>query len=274
MSLRDTQELFWRAISWPTGIADFLAQADAETVRRFEQTFVETEGFPRVERMEVYADAYYWRLHGVLEEHFPLVVWLAGQARFRNLVTDYVLFAPSVDPDIRQLGARFPAFVRTHAVVEEVPALADLAGIQWSIIDVLDDSDETTVTEEAMRAIPVEQWPTLRFRPAVATRLHRSAYDYGRIVRAEADGEDPGTLALERHDPALHIAVFRREHAVYHRTLEPPEGRALEVLRGGGTFDAICRAAAGEAGTDASPQQVVEWLRRWLASSMIAAIET
>ena len=58
MTLAELQELFVRAVAWPTGVADFLAQADAETVAAFHGAFAETVAFSRVERIDVYAEYY------------------------------------------------------------------------------------------------------------------------------------------------------------------------------------------------------------------------
>ena len=124
MSLRETQELFWRAITHPTGVTDFLESADETTRRAFEAIFAETPEFSRRERVDVYADGYFHRLHGVLADQFEVGRHLLGADRFNDLVTDYLLAHPSDDPDIRRIGARFPAFARAHAFAEAVPALA------------------------------------------------------------------------------------------------------------------------------------------------------
>src|SRR5690606_34072912 len=64
--LADIQALFWEAIRHPTGVAEFLANATDETRERFERVFIGDAQLGAIERLEIYANAYYWRLHGVL----------------------------------------------------------------------------------------------------------------------------------------------------------------------------------------------------------------
>src|SRR5690606_17291571 len=57
-ALAETQALMWRAISFPTGVADMLAAASSTVRDRYAAMFAETPGFTRVERLSVYANDY------------------------------------------------------------------------------------------------------------------------------------------------------------------------------------------------------------------------
>ncbi|MBL8946584.1 MAG: putative DNA-binding domain-containing protein, partial [Myxococcales bacterium] len=116
--LEALQALFSRAIVHPEGIDAFLAEADPATRAAFDAAFDGTAEFDARLRMGVYADAYFWRLHDVLLDHFSLVAWILGPAGFRNLATDYVLQRPSEDPDVRRFGARLPAFLGGHPLAD------------------------------------------------------------------------------------------------------------------------------------------------------------
>jgi len=68
MTIVELQRLLWQAITWPTGVADFLATTDDKTREAFRQAFVGTAELDAVARVNVYAESYYWRLHEVLEQ--------------------------------------------------------------------------------------------------------------------------------------------------------------------------------------------------------------
>jgi hypothetical protein len=261
MSLADDQALMGRAIRWPTGVADFLAKADANTRAAFTRAFAETPALDRVARVGVYAEAYFWRLHGVLLDHFGLVAWLLGTARFHNLVTDYVLACPSIDPDIRRYGERFPAFVATHA---DAGGFADVAAIEWAMVRALDAPDEPSATVDDLRAVPLEDWPALELCAVATARVRACALPFTACWQAHANAPAPA-VPPATIDPPTHVLVWRAGLDVLHRELEPDEARAIAALITGIRFDALCEAIG-------SADTVVAWLQRWLADDLVAAL--
>ena len=259
MSLADDQSLMWRAITWPTGVADFLACADEPTRTAFERAFADTPGFDRVARVGVYADAYFWRLHGVLADHFGLVAWLLGPARFQNLVTDYVLACPSIDPDIRRYGERFPEFVARRC---DIAGLGDVAAIEWAMVRALDAPDERCTTRDELQAVPMDQWPALVLRTVATAHVHACALPFAPLWRAHATEPSPVTPPPTL-EPAVDVLVWRAGLDVCWRELAPAEARAIEALIGGIRFDALCERV-GRA------EPVVAWLQRWLDDGLIA----
>ncbi len=268
MSLRDTQMLLWRAITWPTGVEDFLARSDPATRRAFAETFAQSSAFSRVDRVQVYAEAYFGRLYEVALDQYPITAWLAGKAPFHDLITDFVLAHPSQTPDIRRFAAPLPAFLRTHPLERARAGLADVAEVDWAIADAVDRADETRLRTEALTQLPPAQWPGARFVLTKTASILRCALPYSELRQAwsrddPAPNVEPGRLPYT-------VVVWRQaDHDVYQRTLEAPEARALTVLSHGGTFSEVCDAAAGATTRDAGPQEVVAWLRRWLADDLL-----
>jgi len=249
VALHDQQALLWRAMTWPTGVADFLAHADPETRAAFAATFAETPGFDRIARIGVYAEAYFWRLFGVLADHFGLVAWLCGPARFHNLVTDYVLACPSVDADIRRYGKRLPGFVATHAEGERIPALADAAAIEWAMVRALDAPDEPVATADDLRAVPIDRWPALVLQTVATARVHACALPFTTLWpafrRGDAAPDPPDTGA------PIDVLVWRQGLEVLHRSLPADEAAAVVAMGDGMRF-------VGR--------------QRWLADGLVAAL--
>jgi hypothetical protein len=251
----------WRAITWPTGVADFLAHADEQTRIAFARELADTPAFDRVARVGVYAEAYFWRLFGVLLDHFGLLAWMVGRARFHNLVTDYVLACPSIEPDIRRYGERFPGFVAQHAA----PALGDAAAIEWAMVRALDAPDEACARADDLQDVPLSDWPALELRAVATATVHRCALPFSVLWRAherEPSPADPPTA----QEPTIDVLVWRAGLDVMHRELEPDEAKAVRALVGGVRFGVLC----DEVG---DPQIVARWLQRWLADGLVAAVD-
>jgi uncharacterized protein (UPF0276 family) len=291
-ALAEAQALLWRAISFPTGAADMLAAAPEATRERVAAVFAETPSFPRVERLEVYANDYYWRLAGVLELHFPGVAWMLGHVQFHNLVTDYVLVSPPHTPDLRQYSRDFPSFLSQHQEGEQQAELIEVAWIELDRVQILDFADEQPLEPAALESIELERWPSLRFKASKTARVRATTRPFSPMFALCREGQSL-ELARRRNPPQPgHTLIWRRDLTVYQRDLELAEARALLALLDGKSFLELCAAAAsgGEiddcdatdcdatdcavaVGDAATPMQVAEWLHRWLADGLIVGVE-
>jgi hypothetical protein len=269
VSLRESQALFWRAITWPTGARDFASKADASTRSAIGGSFVETEAFSAIERLDVYAEAYFWRLSGVLSEQFPLVSYLVGEAAFHDLVTDFVLERPSIDHDVRKLGERFQEYVAHHPILERFPYASDVARVEWAMVAAIDGPDDPVLTVEALRNVPVQHWPRLRFELTRTTRILSSRWDVAAIWRARKDGVEADDAPKEMATTDRSLLVYRKELDVFHRLLPPGEASALTALARGETFAEACAEALRQRGGAVSADDVARGLIAWVASTLI-----
>ena len=278
------QRLFWRAITFPSGVADMLASADAGTREAFDAALDETPALGRVARMDIYADDYYWRLAGVLEQHLPTVAWLLGSVAFHNLATDYVLARPSRDADLRRFSAAFPAFLAEHELGHSSPELVDVARIELDRIELLDGPDEQPLSAAVLAELPLDRWPELAFRPITSLRLRPCRWAFASLWDRRREGA--AADAREQAQTPGHTLVWRRALTVYHRDLEPAEARALTAMLAGHRFIDICAAASNtdgpsdpsdpsdhrQAGEAVDPRAVAAYLRRWLDAGLIASL--
>jgi len=267
--LREVQELFFAAICWPTGVAGFLAQASVEVRRALPQLLVGCAGWDGLQRLDVYADSYFYRLLGALRELFPRLCFVSGDVEFHNLVTDYVLACPSERPDLRQLGERLPEFLREHPLGLRSALLAPLAQLERALKAALDAPDGPLLSEDELGAIPLDHWSELRFAFSPPTACLRVRWDLERLERAYQSGQRDQALALVPTSEPCTLIVGRRGHATYFRAAGAAEALVLTRLWSGETFGAAC-SVLEQAGSE--PAELVAALRRWLGDGMIASL--
>ncbi len=271
--LADEQALFWRVITWPTGVQDFLAQADEDTRRAFEATFEGTDAMDAVARMNVYAESYFWRLSDVLLEQYRALAWLLGPTRFHNLVTDFVLHRPSPSPDVRRFGARLPDYLAEHALEDEHGGLASLARVERAIVQAIDVPDEPRIDRQALAAVPLSDWPTMRLRPASHVAVLTTSRSYPRAWAAwKAEEPSPDPIPPMEPDARHEVVVWRNHVEVFHRGIGPGQAAALRAAGQGLVFEALCEAAVAEEPT-VEPPQIVAWLGQWLDDGLFCALE-
>jgi hypothetical protein len=112
-----------------------------------------------IDRVNIYANAYFYRLLDCLHEEFPATIAVVGPDNFVALVQDYLLACPPSEPSIFYAGRYLYGFLRNHPLTERWPFVTELARLERTILDVFHAADATTLSDEAMRAIPSQQCP-------------------------------------------------------------------------------------------------------------------
>ena len=122
MTLRDVQQTLAGWIRAPEGVAAALAEEDAssggkgsgDATRRLEALVRSDDALDATGRLEIYANAYFHRILGVLSSDYPALQNLLGADSFHDLATSYLLVEPSRHPSLRYAGSRLPHFISSH----------------------------------------------------------------------------------------------------------------------------------------------------------------
>jgi hypothetical protein len=147
---------------------------------------------PAAERLDIYANMYFFRLLDCLREDFPRLATALGEKRFHNLATDYLLVHPSGNPSLRYLGQRLPAFLAGHALARESACLVDLARLEWARADLFDAADARPLGRDDLADLSAGHGGDLPLCAVPAFRLLRLDHDapgLWRELRDRAEGD-------------------------------------------------------------------------------------
>jgi len=106
----------------------------------------------------VHARGYPARLHEALEDAFPAVAHIVGHSAFHALTERYLTQRPPLYYNINDAGAGLPRFLRTDALVSDLPFLPDLAELEWSLVDAF--NAHTGPPIDAAQLAPQVTWGT------------------------------------------------------------------------------------------------------------------
>jgi len=253
MNLSELQQLLHGRI---TGV-DTTRDAD---LRR---EIVAREPLDPLQRVEIYARMYLFRLVDALAEDFPLTERLLGHETFVEQVEHYLRDHPSRGPDIAQVGRQFGPWLRGVAGLR--PDLPDLVMLERARAEVRTELDAPVARPEALQALSPEALPRARFLFIPAHRVLRLAND----VRALWDALDQEKAAPELEPGPTVLAVWRQEFKVFHTRVSEPEARALAVARDGGTLEDVCAVFAGES---EPAQAAFRSMLSWFADGWVSAV--
>jgi hypothetical protein len=272
LSLADTQRRLRELLCAPAGVAAARALASPDEAAACLALVRDARGASGVARLEIYANAYFARIRGVLADSFAASEASLGKALFSDLVTAYLLSHPPRHFSIRHVGDALPAFLAHEPgglpFRRRAPFVADLCALEGARLDAFDAADSPVLQRDALAAHPPERWDGLRVRFVASLRRLWLGWPVERLWAAHEHGEPAPAIA-----PLAHAAcVWRRDERVLHRSLDELEDACLGVALAGGSFGALCERVAVERGDDEAPALAAGLLAGWLDAGLVAGV--
>ncbi|MGA7123005.1 MAG: DNA-binding domain-containing protein [Polyangiaceae bacterium] len=266
--LRDEQTWFARAVMHPEEAPAAVSSGEANRVL--------TAG-PRLgamDRLEVYRRSYHSRLVECLADDYSVLQTALGESDFERLCRAYIARHPSGGPSLNFFGRKFESFCRDEAP-EPFPLrdfVADLAALEWAIVEVIHAPSSEPLTLEGLRDVPIEAWASARLVPNSAFRLLSFANPVNGYFQAVRDGTAPPVPSPR---PSATV-VYRSGPTVWRMDLTVPMFEVLSGLVAGETLSAaLSRAAASFGAIDEqeASQRVLTWFRDWVGSGLFGRVE-
>ncbi len=268
LPLRDAQVWFASAITHPESAA-----AGDDDVDRI---LTSTPRMSALDRLGIYHHAYRARLVECLVDDYPALNYGLGAEAFEALASDYVTTHPSRSPNLNAYGKAMSAYCHeraAHTPFEHHAFAADLAALEWALVEVLHAPDAKTLAPEALQAIPPERWGDARLPKSAGVRLLSFDYPvnaYFQAFRNDAEPEIPEPNASA-------TAVYRQGTLIWRMDLTPAMAALLASLFGGATLgealEAIEAAAETPEALAEAERSVMIWFREWVQSGFFATIE-
>jgi len=263
--LKNVQGLLYRLIVAPSGVADGL-QAESDLPPGGLDAIVRGYGhLSAIERVDIYADMYFYRLLDCLKEDYPATLAVVGATNFHNLITGYLIAHPPSHPSVLYAGRHLAAFLDSHPLRAEWPFVADLARLERALIEVFHGPDASVLRADELRLVAPADWPMLVLKAHPALQLLPVRWKVTEVVRAIEEKRDWQTPEHAQ----CNVLVWRRNNQCYYRDVSGVELPAIRALRDGLSFAALCELIEAAAPERDPAAHLSELLERWLADSIL-----
>lgn len=221
------------------------------------------------QRFAVYAYAYRARLLEALQQDFPALHALVGEAMFDRLGRRYIEAHPSTTPSLRWFGRHYAEFLRRAEPGQ--PLWSETAAFEWAQGEVFDAPDVATVGLAVMASIPPRAWADMRLLMHPSLHLLPLCWNVPARVAAQSRGE-PLPDAVENTQPVTWL-LWRRDLDIHWRALSIDEAAALGATGDNASFGEICECLCEWIDPDQVALHAAGLLKRWLNDGLIVDIE-
>jgi hypothetical protein len=206
-------------------------------------------------RFDVYRHGYVARLVECLTDDYPVLKHALGDEGFEAKCRDYVARFPSESPSLNAYGRHMAAVCEGFA--------ADLARLEWAIVEVIHAPARPPLSMEALAAVAPDAWGTARLVATPSLRLlvlEHPANDYFQGVK------DGGSPAIPAAAPSATV-VHRSGRTVWRTGLTPTMRRVLESLVARRPLESSLDLAG-----DVPAETVTAWFRDWVTSGLFVDV--
>jgi hypothetical protein len=277
-SLGAVQNWLRRLITEPNGVEAALAAAGGADGARLTALVRGDRGLPPIDRLAVYANAYFARLHDCLREDFAALACALGPDGFHDLVKTYLMMHPPTSPSLRHAGAHLAEHLATEPFAaifaRRCPYAADLARLEWAMTEAFYAEDSAVLAREALAAVLPEAWAKLRFEVVPSLQLLICAWPV-HVTRERFDRKDAEAAweeAPRLADETTCLRVWRSDESVRYRGMVRLELEALDAARAGEPFAAICDRLVSSVGAAEAASRAAGVVSSWVSDGILARL--
>ena len=261
------ESLLYRLITAPSGVAEGLAQEKSLDDGGLARVIAGDERLSAEDRVDIYANMYFYRLLDVLKEDFPATLATIGDDRFHNLVTSYLIEHPPSHFSVGQAGRYLADFLRDYPLREDFPFIEDLARLERALIESFHAADAAPLGAEQMRAIPPDQWPAVQLKLHPTIIMLALQWNVSETLAQVEQAEKPAPP--KRHHAV--VLVWRNRNRVHCREVDAVEYAALSMMIDGTTFAEVCEAVASSVESGDPMVTINRLFERWLSDGILVS---
>ncbi len=238
-----------------------------------------------LERLNVYANAYYARLIECLREEFSALVQAIGESGFDALAFSYLQDYPSKSYTLAELGENFPQHLvdtrpprETGDTPDWIDFLIDLARLERLYGDVFDgpgiERIETLQIDDLL-SVPQERWHLVRFATAPCLRLAMFRFPVQEYASAARNRDENADEEIPIPEPAeTFLVVSRIRFRVRRWSLSRTAYDLLSALVAGNTLQEAIEAAVADSDVDDETvaANLRDWFEEWASAGFFLSV--
>lgn len=285
--LAEIQRWMQAVITHPGGVEEGIGSSAARQQidigpEQADRVVTRSRSLSGVDRLAIYANAYYARLLECLRDEFPVLKHALGEETFDAFAVEYLQKYPSRSYTLVELGANFPRFLEETRPHDDEAAggrpswpdfLIDLAMLELTFSRVFDGpgvEGKQLLNGDQIASLDPERLLEARLICVPCLRLLALRYpvhDYVRSVRRKEDVAPP-------EPAATFLAIGRRDYVVHYYDLTEVSYRLLLALQNGEPIGTAIHQVATTAGTDIDQTAINlrQWFQEWAAEGFFEGI--
>ena len=238
---------------------------------QIKQSVTGTEKVSAQTRLDIYANAYKYRLIDALSETFPALHTLLGDDDFFQLGTAYIAQHPSQHFSLRYFGHQLSSFLAAAQEYKNQPVLAEMAHFEWQLREAFDASDSNSLTLEQLQQVEPQLWPQLTFTFHASVKRLDLGFNIPQLWQVIENDGDP--IDIVENDYPIAWCIWRKDLKTLYRSMDVDEAWSLDAMLAGNDFAYICQGIIEWIDEQNAPLRVAGFIQTWVNEGLIVKVE-
>lgn len=161
-SLQDIQIWMKSILTDPRGASDAVAKSDKWI------NFVNSDKTSNIERLDIYAEAYFGRILEAFTIDYPITAFVLGEEQLAKLVAEYLKGHPSVESNLNNISKSIIPFINSYSnskIIQDIVTLERLAleSFYSPIVSELDPQSLASLKESDWEIVKFNLNDSLKF---------------------------------------------------------------------------------------------------------------
>ena len=221
-------------------------------------------GLSARKRLDIYYNAYRFRLIDVLLDTFEHTAIYLGDDWFNQLAADYVQSHPSTYKNIGLYGKDFPGFLAEQ--LPEDKEVSELALLDWKLRRAFDGADSSVMTLEDLQQLAGEEGFSLQAVPTLTSCTQH----FNSLEIWNAINQDQTPPMVEPLPEPIELLIWRKGHSPHFRSLAKIESAAIACVCSGDSLETIGAAMEKDFPDVDVATEFGVMLHRWLDDEIIS----
>ena len=218
------------------------------------------------DRLNIYHNAYRFRLADVLFDTFEHTAIYLGSDWFNQLALCYVQSHHSNSPNLGQYGKKFPGFLAEQFADDM--EISEIALMDWRLRRAFDGPDSSVMTVDCLPQLASEDNGDLLFKFVPTLGTIRQYFNTLEIWHAIDEDRIPP--AAERLPQPVDILIWRKDYSPHFRSITPIESSAISAVCSGEALEVIGTKLEEEFPDVDVATEFGGMLHRWIEDQIIA----
>ncbi len=207
--------------------------------------------FPASAQLEVYRNAYRWRLFDVVAEDLPALKHYLGESSFSKLIFEFIEHTTPTHFNIARYIEKLPAYIK-HILKDEFAY--ELCELEVALTTVSDMDESAPLSDEYFRSLTPESLLITKFLPRHALKMLHFRYPVNQYYQAVMDEKAPKVPTTKES----YLCIYRDDNTVWRLDLEDTEYHILSKLFEGNVLGEILNDHL-----DVDSHKLSNWFYRW-----------
>jgi len=252
MNWQEEQEYFWQWITnneLPTDACEKIA----ELLQPHNQ-------LSQSEALAIYNNAYHHRLMDISRKLYPVLFNTLGKELYTQLWLNYLSEHPPKPGPINYIGSQLGQYLQSQPRYQRLPALYDIASLEWKLIELFDKLDQDPFTRQQLEDLPQQHWASSIWSAKQDWALLESKFDLKQYWKQVADHYVPGieagsaNIAVKRLSEPTTYLLSRQNYQMQFEEISLPFRIFLGAIVDELSFSEICDLLASSFPNQDIPQ--------------------